>query len=71
MEIEKGIKRAAGAGRPAVYPFAEMEVDDSIFFYDQNSQGNAMKAATAHGRAHGKKFSARSVVGGVRIWRMS
>lgn len=53
------------------YRFADMEVGDSAFFEGQTSQGKAMKAATAHGNYHGKKFSARSVDGGVRIWRMA
>lgn len=52
------------------YEFASLCVGDSVFYEGQNSQGKAVKAAFSHGNYHGKKFSARTMDGGVRIWRV-
>ena len=53
------------------YSFGDMSVGDSVFYEAQNSQGKAMKAANSHGNYHGKKFAARAMDGGVRIWRVA
>lgn len=70
MHIEKNIPAPTSTrGAPQKYPFASMEIGDSIFIQGQNSQGNACMAARQHGYHHGKKFVSRSESGGVRIWR--
>ena len=78
MHIEKNIPipEAAGkTGRPTIYPFKDMSVGDSLFFPDEpkGSQSNpaaASKHATRRdGPCEGWRFVARSIDGGVRIWR--
>ena len=74
MKIEKNVPipkgTGKGAGKPTIYPFSEMEVGDSVFLDGQRTGGPAYLSAMQHGRMHGKKFSARSVDGGIRIWRI-
>jgi len=64
------------------YPFDRMKVGDSFFAPGQVTarkgtagQGAAHSAAKAYGRAHGLKFTGKTVVEngvkGVRIWRTS
>ena len=55
-------------GRPRIYPFGAMAVGDSFFVPGQSTANNsASKSAAAHGRAHNKKFTARTVTeNGVR-----
>lgn len=60
--------------RLSSYPFMEMEVGDSIFIEGakNTSTCKAYKAATAYSsRYRERKFSARKVEGGVRIWRIA
>ncbi len=71
MKIDKGVELPAQlAGAPRKYPFPDMQVGDSIFVADQNSQGKASMAARSHGAKYGVKFKCMSVEGGVRIWRV-
>ncbi len=80
-EIEKGVPLPEGAGKERQkYPFGEMRPGDSFFVpggATVNAHGNksAYSAASNYGRAHGWKFSARTVtengVKGVRIWRIA
>lgn len=55
-----------------VYPFKDMMVGDSVFFQcePKGSRSNPAVAARVHGATYGKKFSARKIDGGVRIWRI-
>jgi len=72
MIIEKNVPmNGSKRGPKASYPFASMDVGDSFFVQDQDTQGRAAMGARAHGQYHGKKFSSRSVEGGVRIWRVA
>jgi hypothetical protein len=71
ITIDKGIPmppRRHG-GRHIRYPFAEMEVGDS--FFHAGSASSVEAAASSYARHSGKRFSARYVAGGVRIWRIA
>ncbi len=78
MKVEKDIpikKRPGGRGpsggnRKRKYPFESMDVGDSFFVEGEDTQGKAAGAAKSHGRYHNLKFAARTVDGGVRIWRI-
>lgn len=74
--IEKNIPMPTGknvsTGRTPKYPeFREMEVGDSHFYKHQNGDGLAATAAKVYGYRNGKRFSSRSVEGGVRVWRIA
>ncbi len=72
MQIEKDVPMPMnGVGSPVKYPFKDMQVGDSVFAEGQDSVGYAASAARAWGRINGRKFSARTVDGGVRIWRIA
>ena len=61
-------------GRPTKYPFRQMKVGDSFFVPDENGKKmrDVVGASTANwGKAHGAKFSCRSVDGGTRVWRVA
>lgn len=51
------------------YFFADMEVGDSIFLEGMDSHSSPCVSARQIGKRSGKKFTSRSVTGGVRIWR--
>jgi hypothetical protein len=51
------------------WPFKDMDVGHSVFFQGETTQGKAGMAARAYAQVSRKKFSARAVDGGVRIWR--
>lgn len=52
------------------YPFSTMKVDESVFFEGKNTAGKECVYAYNYARKSGKKFAARAVEGGVRIWRV-
>lgn len=60
----------SGKGRPAKYPFSEMEIGQSVFFDGARTGGKEYLAAQAAGRHKGWKFSGRSEGSGLRIWRV-
>ena len=70
LEIEKGIEKPAAQKRDRTkYPWTTMEVGDSFFV-----PGGKLKSikSLVYGRSRksdGRKFSALSVDGGVRVWR--
>jgi len=74
MKIEKNIPmerdQAGGAGRPPKYPFANMEIGDSIFVEGAKIPCKEYIAAQQFASRHGWKFSGRRIDGGVRIWRI-
>ena len=72
MKIEKGIAPPSKKIKVA-YSFADMEVNDSVFFDGElmGSQSNAAAAARITGRKYGRKFTTRTMDGGVRIWRIA
>lgn len=53
------------------YPFADMEVDDSILFKDEKKANSARVAALRFGKAKSPKwvFTVRRVHDGWRLWR--
>ncbi len=71
-EIEKNIPLPpTRAGRFPIYPFAEMEVGDSILVKgDWKKQDSAKAASRAYGKRHGMRFRTMQVDTGVRIWRI-
>lgn len=73
MQIDKAIPISdAKTGRKAKYPFNKMMVGDSVFFKGEvlNSRSKPYSAARSHADDTGKKFSGRTVDGGLRIWRV-
>lgn len=71
-KIEKNIeipRRCANSkGRPFKYPFNEMEVGDSFLTGEPRSRISG--AIGGYRKRHGCKFAARTVEGGVRVWRI-
>ena len=57
-------------GRDSKYPFKDMEVGQSFFVSGTTTAGKETIYAYNYGRKAGKRFSARAVDGGVRIWRV-
>lgn len=71
LEIDKGIPRPASL-RAAKYPWAALEIGDSFFVPSVNgATHNVASVASWAGKRHGKKFSSRTVDGGVRVWRIA
>lgn len=73
MKIEKNLPIEGlnkSRGRSPIYPFRDMDVGDSIFVKGQKLGGGAYQSAVIHGNKYGKKFSGRTVEGGIRIWRV-
>ena len=70
MQIDKGIPIGENsAGRPSKYPWHEMDDGDSVFIEGETTAGSAVVSARRFGKIYGKRFAARAVEGGVRIWR--
>lgn len=72
-KIEKGVEIPRTAYQE--YPFDEMEVGDSFFVEGGSTQiskgdSRAYRAAKMYGLRHSVEFSARTVEGGLRIWRV-
>jgi hypothetical protein len=72
LKIEKGIPippdmRGMTKGKRK-YPFAEMEVGDSILLEQKKASGIGSYAQKC---LPGAKFSTRKVEGGIRIWRLA
>jgi len=53
------------------YPFGTMEIGQSIFAANEKMKGNLHQASKMHGKSLGKKFIARSINDGLRIWRIA
>lgn len=74
MNIDKGLLiPPANRGGDYKYPIREMDVGDSIL--DESAQETKSSkirlSAKKYGDKVGKKFIARKVEGGVRIWRVA
>ena len=75
-QIEKEIEVPANKhfARPAIYPFATMEVGDSFFVpqIDGKPKSNGSIWSSAHKATNkfGFKFAVRTVAGGFRCWRV-
>lgn len=70
-KIESGIPNNPGwDSHKCIYPFGDMKVGDS-FLVAVEDKHRVRAAASKYGAFHNKKFSTRSVEGGIRIWRVS
>ena len=67
-EIEKGVELTP---RRSKYPFSDMEVGDSFLVDESGNHAAARNAATGYGQRHDMKFSSRTTVAGLRIWRVA
>lgn len=75
FQIDKNIPiidRNRKMGRPAVYPFDDMEVNDS--FYVPNvtcKMRHSIQSQMAYReRVHKRKFISRKIDNGLRVWRV-
>jgi len=66
MKIDKNIP----IPNRSKYPFAEMEVGDSIFIDKTTTQSSVCQMAYTYGKKNNKKFTSRTEGNGVRIWRI-
>lgn len=70
IEVDKGLPIPGhNGGRRAFYPWNNMNVGDS-FFVQNIKIKSVTGAASSYGRNHGMRFTARTVEGGVRVWRV-
>lgn len=69
FKIEKDVPMPKSRTSRSKYPFALMEVGDSILV-GNDKEKNARSACWTYGSRTGKKFSAIKVDGGVRVWRV-
>ena len=69
-KIESGIPKPGWASHKCIYPFGDMKVGDS-FLVTVEDAGKVSSAASKYGALHKKRFSTRTVDGGIRIWRVS
>lgn len=70
--IEKNVpipKAMVSGNAKAKYPFVDMKPGDSVFFAGAKTKGKECSAAHSLGQIRGWKFCARSMDGGLRIWR--
>lgn len=68
MKIDKDIPIPESTAKS--YPFKDMEVGDSIMIENAVMGGKEYSQARMHGHRNDKKFTARVVEGGIRIWRV-
>ena len=74
VEKNVSIPQKSPKGRKPIYPFSQMEVDESVFIADPDAY-RAKGAACGTGNTRkGKQFTSRRVTEneqtGVRIWRV-
>ena len=72
--VEAGIEMPESGVKEVKYPFKEMDIGDSFFVsFEVGGDGLVRRmhsTAYNYGKRLGRKFLARKVEGGVRIWRM-
>jgi hypothetical protein len=69
FKIEKGIPMPQiNAGRPCKYPWAKMNVGDSVFMDSVNV--SVLVSALSYGKKHAMEFASRVENEGRRIWRV-
>ncbi len=66
FKIEKGVPKPSGWGR---YPFRAMEVGDS--FFAAGVTATRLSNASSSHRYDGRRYTARTVDGGARVWRIA
>lgn len=68
-EIDKGIAIPDPRTNGCIYPWDDMEIGDSFIVPPEKDKSiHATKSAA--GKRYGKKFIARKVDGGTRVWRV-
>lgn len=67
FKIEKGVPVPPSSHLNTKYPFAQMEVGDSI----HATNFHAPNAAHQWGKTNGRKFASRKEGDGYRIWRIA
>ena len=71
IEVEKNVPIPQGAGAPQRYPWKTMDVGDS-FLVTHIPRNSALRISSVASRLYQPlKFTARTVNGGVRIWRIA
>jgi hypothetical protein len=65
--IEKNVPLVPAPGAPTKYPFLQMEIGDSFLVTDR-TRPQVGAAAGRAGKLSGRKFKARTVEGGARVW---
>lgn len=74
IPVEKGVPiPTARRVIASVYPFDKMEIGDSFFVATNNKKGRNSSIASAaylHAKQLGRKFTTRTVEGGMRVWRL-
>jgi len=71
LKIENLIPIPEMLGTNQIYPFKDMKVGDSIFIENANHNHKAVSAAKMHFWRTDKKMTAKTIDGGVRIWRIA
>lgn len=80
FKIDKDVPHdGRGAAKENFFPFPDMQVGDSFFmpFGLSTPRGTPItaqtlgSAAVSFARKHGRKFSTRTVDGGIRCWRIA
>lgn len=70
-EIEHGIEKPRNYRR-GVYPFRDMRPGDSFFVPSEDTSAKCIRASAYHQNRKGNgKFTARTVDGGFRVWRLA
>lgn len=72
-EIEKNVpipKLPGRHGRPAIYQWHKMEIGDSFFVAGKSAQETGL-ASQGNKQCAPKRFIARTVEGGTRVWRIA
>jgi len=67
LELDESNGRISGKRR--IYPFAEMEIGDSILINDKDRYKKARSAARSFSDRNGIKLEYRVSEEGMRIWR--
>jgi hypothetical protein len=70
ITIEKNVP-IPRRGRPATYPFQEMEIGDSFLIPEQDEIARVSRAAYMYGNRNGKTFAVRRTEAGQRVWRLA
>ena len=69
MEIEKGLR----IPKVKRYPFADMEVGDSMLFDELSEVESAQNAGYSYSKTHDNRFkmTRRKMDNGYRLWRIA
>ena len=69
FQIEKGIPMPEKRSYEKKYPCSVMDVGDS-FFVESKDKKEMSRISSSFATYKPKKFAARSVEGGIRVWRI-